>query len=82
MTNATVADAVTAVDGRTVALTYDDGQEMKLSIPDGTPIVTFIGDAGRPRAGRRSLRCGRGGRRWRADGGPCRGGQPRVAPPM
>jgi hypothetical protein len=41
MTNATVADAVTAVDGRTVTLTYDDGQEKKISIPDNTPIVTF-----------------------------------------
>jgi hypothetical protein len=41
MTNATVADAVTAVDGRTVTLSYDDGQEKKITIPANTPIVTF-----------------------------------------
>jgi hypothetical protein len=41
MTNGTVANAVTGVEGRTVTLTYDDGQEKKISIPDGTPIVTF-----------------------------------------
>jgi len=41
MTNATVADAVTAVDGRTVTLSYDDGQQKKIAIPDNTPIVTF-----------------------------------------
>ena len=40
MTNGTVANAVTGVEGRTVTLTYDDGQEKKISIPDGTPIVT------------------------------------------
>jgi len=41
MTNGTVANAVTGVTGRTVTLTYDDGQEKKISIPEGTPIVTF-----------------------------------------
>jgi hypothetical protein len=41
MTNATVADAVTGVDGRTVTLSYDGGQEKKISIPANTPIVTF-----------------------------------------
>jgi hypothetical protein len=41
MTNGTVADQVTGVDGPTVTLTYDNGQEKKISIPGGTPIVTF-----------------------------------------
>jgi hypothetical protein len=41
MTNATVADAVTGVDGRTVTLSYDGGQEKQISIPANTPIVTF-----------------------------------------
>src|SRR4029077_18145522 len=41
MTNGTVGNAVTGVEGRTVTLTYDGGQEKKISIPDGTPIVTF-----------------------------------------
>ncbi|MFC2251207.1 hypothetical protein ACETRX_16380 [Labrys portucalensis] len=40
MTNATVADAVKGVDGRTVTVSYH-GKEKKISIPDGTPIVTF-----------------------------------------
>ena len=40
MTNATVADAVKDVDGRTVTVTYH-GKEKKISIPDGTPVVTF-----------------------------------------
>jgi|SRR5262245_26235127 len=40
MTNATVANAVTAVDGRTVTLSYDNGQEKQISIPTNTPIVT------------------------------------------
>jgi len=40
MTNATVSNAVKDVDGRTVTLTYPGG-EKKISIPDGTPIVTF-----------------------------------------
>ncbi len=40
MTNATVSNAVKEVDGRTVTLTYPGG-EKKISIPDGTPIVTF-----------------------------------------
>ncbi len=40
MTNATVADAVKSVDGRTVTVTYK-GKEKKISIPDGTPVVTF-----------------------------------------
>jgi hypothetical protein len=40
MTNATVSNAVKEVDGRTVTLTYRGG-EKKISIPDGTPIVTF-----------------------------------------
>lgn len=40
MTNATVADAVTGVDGRTVTVSYH-GQEKKIAIPDGTPVVTL-----------------------------------------
>ncbi|MBA8881022.1 hypothetical protein [Phyllobacterium myrsinacearum] len=40
MTNATVADAVKSVDGRTVTVKYQ-GKEKKISIADGTPIVTF-----------------------------------------
>lgn len=40
MTNGTVAD-VTNIEGRTVTLTYDNGQMKKISIPDKTPVVTF-----------------------------------------
>ncbi|WP_026791668.1 hypothetical protein [Pleomorphomonas oryzae] len=40
MTNATVADAVTGVDGRTVTVSYRGG-EKKIAIPEGTPVVTF-----------------------------------------
>ncbi|NSY14866.1 hypothetical protein [Agrobacterium vitis] len=40
MTNATVADAVKGVDGRTVTVAYK-GKEKKISIPDGTPVVTL-----------------------------------------
>jgi len=40
MTNATVADAVTGVDGRTVTVSYH-GQQKKISVPDGTPVVTI-----------------------------------------
>ncbi|MBY3038364.1 MULTISPECIES: hypothetical protein [Rhizobium/Agrobacterium group] len=40
MTNATVADAVRGVDGRTVTVTYH-GKEKKIAIPDGTPVVTI-----------------------------------------
>lgn len=40
MTNATVADAVKGVDGRTVTVSYY-GKEKKIAIPDGTPVVTF-----------------------------------------
>lgn len=40
MTNATVANAVKAVDGHTITLTYH-GQEKTISISDDTPIVTF-----------------------------------------
>ncbi|MEK1894647.1 MAG: hypothetical protein AAAB20_15465 [Rhizobium sp.] len=40
MTNATVADAVKGVDGRTVTVSYH-GKEKKIAIPDGTPVVTF-----------------------------------------
>jgi hypothetical protein len=40
MTNATVSSAVKDVDGRTLTLSYH-GQEKKISIADGTPIVAF-----------------------------------------
>jgi hypothetical protein len=40
MTNATVSNTVKDVDGRTLTLSYH-GQEKKISIADGTPIVTF-----------------------------------------
>ena len=40
MTNATVADAVKSVNGSTVTVNYH-GQEKKISIPDGTPVVTL-----------------------------------------
>lgn len=42
MTNATVADAVKGVEGRTVTVTYH-GKEKKIAIPDGTPVVTIAG---------------------------------------
>jgi hypothetical protein len=41
MTNGTVANQVTGVNGPTLTLTYENGQEKKISIPGGTPIVTF-----------------------------------------
>jgi hypothetical protein len=40
MTNATVSNAVKDVEGRTLTLSYH-GQEKKISIAEGTPIVTF-----------------------------------------
>jgi len=40
MTNATVADAVKSVSGSTVTVNYH-GHEKKISIPDGTPVVTL-----------------------------------------
>ena len=40
MTNATVTSAVKGVEGRTLKLSYKGG-EKTISIPDGTPIVTF-----------------------------------------
>jgi hypothetical protein len=40
MTNATVTNAVKGVDGRTLKLSYKDG-EKTISVPDGVPIVTF-----------------------------------------
>lgn len=42
MTNATVADAVTSVEGSTVNLSYEGG-EKTIDIPEGTPVVTFAG---------------------------------------
>jgi len=40
MTNGTVAD-VTEIEGRTITLTYDNGQKKQVSIPQATPVVTF-----------------------------------------
>lgn len=40
MTNATVADAVKGVSGRTVTVSYH-GKEKKITIPEGTPVVTL-----------------------------------------
>ncbi len=40
MTNATVADAVKGVNGRTVTVSYH-GKEKKIAVPEGTPVVTF-----------------------------------------
>jgi len=40
MTNATVAEAVKAADGRNITVTYKGG-EKTITIPEGTPIVTF-----------------------------------------
>jgi len=40
MTNGTVAD-VTEIAGRTVTLTYDNGQKKQIAIPQTTPVVTF-----------------------------------------
>ena len=40
MTNATVGDAVKSVDGSTVTVAYH-GQQKKISIPNGTPVVTL-----------------------------------------
>ncbi|CAH1655030.1 MULTISPECIES: hypothetical protein [unclassified Chelatococcus] len=40
MTNATVADAVKGVNGRTVTVSYH-GKEKKIAIPEGTPVVTL-----------------------------------------
>ncbi|MBW8909467.1 MAG: hypothetical protein JF620_10700 [Mesorhizobium sp.] len=40
MTNGTVAD-VTEINGRSVTLTYDNGQKKQIAIPQTTPIVTI-----------------------------------------
>jgi hypothetical protein len=40
MTNATVSNAVKSVEGSTVTVTYH-GQEKKIAIPTGTPVVTL-----------------------------------------
>ena len=40
MTNGTVAD-VAEIEGRTVTLTYDNGQKKQISVPQATPVVTF-----------------------------------------
>src|SRR5271155_5032208 len=41
MTNATVTNAVKGVEGRTLTLSYGGGQEKKIAVADGIPIVTF-----------------------------------------
>lgn len=41
MTNATVTNAVTAVDGRNLTLSYSGGNEKAVSVPENTPVVTF-----------------------------------------
>jgi len=40
MTNGSVANAVKGVNGQTVTVTYH-GQEKKIAIPEGTPVVTL-----------------------------------------
>ncbi|MFA6154216.1 hypothetical protein [Mesorhizobium sp.] len=40
MTNATVANAVKDIQGRTLTVSYN-GQQKKIAIPDGTPVVTL-----------------------------------------
>ncbi|WP_202109364.1 hypothetical protein [Bordetella sp. 15P40C-2] len=40
MTNATVGDAVKSVDGSVVTVNYH-GKDKKISIPNGTPVVTL-----------------------------------------
>lgn len=40
MTNATVSNAVENVDGRSLTLTYPDG-ERTVALPEGIPVVTF-----------------------------------------
>jgi hypothetical protein len=41
MTNATVANAVKAVDGQTVTVTYKGGQK-KIDIPANVPVVALV----------------------------------------
>lgn len=40
MTNATVSQTIKAVDGQDLTMTYQ-GKEKKITVPPGTPIVTF-----------------------------------------
>lgn len=40
MTNATVSNAVEAVDGRSLTLSYPDGERV-VTLPEGIPVVTF-----------------------------------------
>lgn len=41
MTNATVANAVQAIDGRSLTLSYNGGTEKTVEVPNGIPVVTF-----------------------------------------
>jgi hypothetical protein len=51
MTNATVADSVAGVDGKTILVKYKDG-EKKVVVSDDTPIVTYVpGDKGELKPG-------------------------------
>ena len=78
MTNATVADAVTGVDGRTVTLSYDGGQEKQISIPTNTPIVTFAtASPADLTPGAAVFVVAEHGDRWRTYGRPGRRRQPR-----
>ena len=45
MTNATVADVVTAAGGRTLKLRYKDGEKTQI-VPTSVPVVTFAGRGG------------------------------------
>jgi hypothetical protein len=55
MTNATVVDVVTAVQGRTLKLRYKDG-EKTIVVPDDAPVVTFKpGDASLLVAGAKAM---------------------------
>ena len=51
MTNATVAEIVTAVDGQVITVKYKDG-EKKIVVPPEAPIVTYVpGDKGELKPG-------------------------------
>jgi len=41
MTNASVTNLVKGVNGRTVTLSYNGGQQKTITIPQGTPVVTI-----------------------------------------
>ena len=41
MTNASVTNLVKGVNGRTITLSYNGGQQKTITIPEGTPVVTI-----------------------------------------